>query len=297
MNTKVWADSMRSASGLPQSKFPTLRAVEPMTVNPTTKAAPAAKTGRQRMAIHSRNGNTMASGRAVVQGPSGKDIRKTVSAVRMMSAAQPSTSSLRVKRTRIASPKPISSGAAVTTPNVAAPNQRLHTWRGDAIGLVRLMATTAPAAAIADPTAVAVKNHRTRRTSSRLNVLPNHRSSSQAVTRVCTVLKKPKAMESPAFRPIERPLTVDATSTAAATGRRALGPKAINAPAEMPAAGQKIANPGSTRRTKPSRLARKYAMPVATASLTPQNHDWPTAGWEPTTPGPPNGTRDSLCLA
>src|SRR5262245_3532632 len=149
------------------------------------------------------------------------------------------------------------------------------------------MATTAPAAAIADPTAVAAKNHRTRHTSSRLNVLPNHRSSSQAVRRVCTVLRKPKATESHAFRPIERPHTVDATNTAAATGRRALGPKAINAPAEMPAAGQKIAKPGSTRRTRPSRPARKYAIPVATASLTPQNHDWPIAGRERSTPAPP----------
>src|SRR5262249_55009518 len=135
------------------------------------------------------------------------------------------------------------------SPNVAAANQRPHTWREDAsslsrrasrtfsqtgwvwlsvlsrawqssgpprvfqracAGLIRLMATTAPAAAIADPTAVAVKNPRTRRTSSGLNLLPNHRSSSQAVTRLCSVLRKPKAIESPAFRPIERPHAVDA---------------------------------------------------------------------------------------
>src|SRR5262245_48019843 len=185
------------------------------------------------------------------------------------------------------SPKPISSGATVTTPSEAAANQRAHTWRGDAVSLIRLIATTAPAAATADPIAVAAKNHSTRRTSSRLNVLPNHRSSSQAVTRLCTALRKPKAKESPAFRPIERPLAVEATKTATATGRRALGPKAISAPAEMPAAGQKIAKPGSTRRTKPSRPARKYAMPVATASLTAQNHDWPIAGRKRSTPAPP----------
>src|SRR5215467_3213870 len=197
----------------------------------------------------------------------------------------------------MASPSPISSGATMTTPSEDAANQRPHTWRGGTVGLIRLMAATAPAAAMADPTAVAAKNHRTRRTSSRLNVLPNHRSSSQAVTRVCTVLRKPKAMESHAFRPIERPHTVDATKTATATGRRALGPKAINTPAEMPEAGQKTAMPGSTRRTKPSRPARKYAMPVATATLTPQNHDWPTAGLERTPPALPNGIRDGLCLA
>ena len=86
---------MRSDSGLPESKFPTLRVVEPMTVSPTTKAAPAANTGRQRMATHSRKGNTRASGKAVAQGPSGKQIRKTVSAVSAMSPAQPSISSRR----------------------------------------------------------------------------------------------------------------------------------------------------------------------------------------------------------
>src|SRR5262249_29554893 len=145
-----------------------------------------------------------------------------------------------------------------------------HTWRGDVVGLIRLMAAITPAAVIADPTAVAVKNQSTRGTSSSLKALPNHRSSSQAVRRVCTVLRKPKVIASHAFRPIERPHAADATNTAAATGRRALGPKAINAPTEMPKAGQKIAKPGSTRSTKPSRPARKYAMPVATASLTPQ---------------------------
>jgi hypothetical protein len=163
---------MRSASGLPQSKFPTLRAVEPMTVSPTTKAAPAAKTGPQRMATHSKKGNTRASGRAVVQGPSGKEIKKTVSAVRALSPAQPSISSCRGKRSRIGSPSPISSGATVTTPSEDAANQRPHTWRGDTVDLIRLMVTTAPAAEIADPTAVAVKNPSTRRTSSSLNILP-----------------------------------------------------------------------------------------------------------------------------
>src|SRR5215467_1326968 len=135
-----------------------------------------------------------------------------------------------------------------------------------------MMVTTAPAAAIADPTAVAAKNPSTLRTSSSLNFLPNHCSSSQAVRRVCSALRKPKAMESHALLPIVRAHAADPTRTAAATGRRALGPKAINTPTEMPEAGQKIAKPGSTRRIWPSRAARKYAMPVATASVTPPNH-------------------------
>ena len=41
----------------------------------------------------------------------------------------------------------------MTTPSEAAANHRPHTWRGDAVGLMRLMAETAPAAALADPTA------------------------------------------------------------------------------------------------------------------------------------------------
>src|SRR5215470_16232644 len=185
----------------------------------------------------------------------------------------------------IASPSPISSGATVTTPSVDAANQRPHTWRGDAVDLTKLKATTAAVAATADPTAVAVKNPSTRRTSSSLNVLPKHCSSSHAVRRVCTVLRTPTAMASHALRPIVRLHTMDARKTAAATDRRALGPKAINAPTEMPEAGQKIANPGSTRRTKPSRPARKYATPVVRASLTPQNHDRPITVRERSTPG------------
>jgi len=47
-------------------------------------------------------------------------------------------------------------------------------------------------------------------------------------------------MESHPFRPIVRLHAVDATKTADATGRRALASKVINAPAEMPAAGQPI---------------------------------------------------------
>jgi len=71
------------------------------------------------------------------------------------SRGQPSISSWHGRRSRIASPSPISSGATVTTPSEAAANHRPHTWRGDAVGLMRLMAETAPAAALADPTAEA----------------------------------------------------------------------------------------------------------------------------------------------
>jgi hypothetical protein len=84
------------------------------------------------------------------------------------------------------------------------------------------------------------------------------------------VLRNAKAMESHAFPPIVRLHAADATKTAMATGRRVRRPKAIRPPTAMPAAGQKTALPDSSRRAKPSRPARRYAMPVATASVAPQ---------------------------
>jgi hypothetical protein len=47
-----------------------------------------------------------------------------------------------------------------------------------------------------------------------------------------------------------------------------IGTRVIKDLCISPEAGQNIAKPGSTRRTKPRPPARKYAMPVATASLT-----------------------------
>src|SRR5215510_4609477 len=135
-----------------------LRVVDPMTINPTTRAAAAANTGRQRMATHSSKGNTKASGKAVAQGPSGKEIKKAVSAMSAMSPAQPSISSGRGSRSRLASPSSMSSGETVTIPSEDAANQRRHTYRGDVVGSMELMANAAPAAAIADPAALAAKN-------------------------------------------------------------------------------------------------------------------------------------------
>jgi hypothetical protein len=86
------------------------------------------------------------------------------------------------------------------------------------------------------------------------------------------VLRNAKLMESHAFLPIMRLHAADAKKTETVTGTRVRGPKAVKAPTAMPAAGQKTAIPGSSRRAKPSRAARKYAMPVATASVTPLDH-------------------------
>ena len=57
--------------------------------------------------------------------------------------------------------------------------------------------------------------------------------------------------------PVMMRLQVVATATATATGRRAFGPNAINAPMAMPAAGQKTATPGLARKAKPNRPAAK----------------------------------------
>src|SRR5262252_9385512 len=109
------------------------------------------------------------------------------------------------------------------------------------------MANAAPAAAMADPAALAAKNPSTRWTSSSLKVLPNQYSSSQAVKRDRPALMQPKAMASQGLLPIRTLQATVPRTTAAATGRRAFGPKAISAPTAMPAAGQNTATPGSAR--------------------------------------------------
>ena len=158
-------------------------------------------------------------------------------------------------------------------PREAAANQSRQTCREGDVGSIRLTAIAAPTAPIADPIAVAPKKPSTRCTSSSLNVLPNQRSSSQAVRSACPALMELMATANHALLPIMRLQTVLAITTAAATGRRTPGPHTTSAPTAMPAAGQKTATPGSARRAKPSRPARKYAMPVATATFTTPSHE------------------------
>jgi hypothetical protein len=81
---------------------------------------------------------------------------------------------------------------------------------------------------------------------------------------------------------------------AATIGSRARGPKATNAPTAMAEADQKTAIPGSTRRIQLSRLARKYAMPAAAASLTTPSHGRLTIKWERSTSAFPQSTRDDF---
>jgi hypothetical protein len=64
-------------------------------------------------------------------------------------------------------------------------------------------------------------------------------------------------MLSQTYLPIMILATTVATITATVTGKRAFGPNAINAPTAIPAAGQKTANPGLARKTRPSRAAKK----------------------------------------
>ena len=72
----------------------------------------------------------------------------------------------------------------VTMPSKHDANQSRHTSRADAVACAKLIATAAPAAAMAAPTALAAKNPSTWNTSSSLNERPNQRSTSQAVRSV-----------------------------------------------------------------------------------------------------------------
>src|SRR6266700_3289211 len=80
-------------------------------------------------------------------------------------------------------------------------------------------------------------------------------------------LHRAKTMEPRSVRSPSRLATMVATIAPAATGHRALGPRAINTPAATPEAGQNTATPsGLVSSARLSRAARKYATPTAAAS-------------------------------
>src|SRR5262249_29479976 len=136
-------------------------------------------------------------------------------------------------------------------------NQSRQRSSGDAPACTQLMTSAAPAAATAAPIALAAKKPRTWKMSSSLNSRPNQRSSSQAVSSACPALTKPKTRESEATLPIATLARMVAIATAAATGKRAVGPNTIKAPTAMPAAGQNTATPGLVIKIKPRRAATK----------------------------------------
>src|SRR5215831_7909760 len=116
-----------------------LKVVDQTTVSVTTNTATAANTGRQRTATHNSTGSARATGKAVAQGPCGKEMRNALSAARVTSAIVPSISSRRAGGSRNASPSPISSGATVIRPSEHDANQSRHTLKGIAAGSTKLI--------------------------------------------------------------------------------------------------------------------------------------------------------------
>src|SRR5215470_3602100 len=99
----------------------------------TMKAAAAAKTGRQRAAIHNRTGNSSAIGTTVVQGSGGRAMTTTLMTMSDASAANPSMVSLRAGGSRAAEASPITSGAMVTMPRASDANQFCQVTKTDAV--------------------------------------------------------------------------------------------------------------------------------------------------------------------
>src|SRR5579864_8344442 len=89
----------------------------------TRNAAAAAKTGRQRAAIHNNIGNSSATGTTVSQASCGSKIAIAVITASAANAAAPSTSSLRGSGCRTAAVSSITSGATITIPIASDANQ------------------------------------------------------------------------------------------------------------------------------------------------------------------------------
>src|ERR1700758_2173654 len=83
-------------------------------VRETMNAAAAAKTGLQRAASHSSNGNSSVTSATIAQGSRGKKTISPVNAVRATSATTPSMISRRGGGSRTAQAIPINSGATAT---------------------------------------------------------------------------------------------------------------------------------------------------------------------------------------
>src|SRR6266851_363445 len=113
----------------------------------------------------------------------------------------------------------------------------------------------------------AAANHSTLRSLFSLKSEPKYCPMSHAVSTASPALHKAKRTALQRLRSPERFATMVAARVPATTGHRALDPRAIRAPADTPAAGQKTATPsGLVSRARLSCAATKYAMPTATAS-------------------------------
>src|SRR6266436_2083455 len=100
-----------------------LKVIVQTIVSETMNAAAAANTGRQRAAIHSRIGNSRATGSIVTHGSGGSETMATVNAANATSATTPSRISLPGGCSRRALARPITSGATVTMPTASDANQ------------------------------------------------------------------------------------------------------------------------------------------------------------------------------
>src|ERR1700679_214038 len=106
---------MRSATGNALN-MPTLNVVVQTIVRATTNAAAAEKTGLQRAASHSSNGNIRAANATITQGSPGKKMINPLNAVSATSAKTLSKISIRGVGSRTTETSPIISGATATMP-------------------------------------------------------------------------------------------------------------------------------------------------------------------------------------
>src|SRR5438874_1833348 len=93
------------------------------TLMETRNAAAAAKTGRQRAAIHNNIGKRRATGSTVSQACHGSEIAIPVITASATSAVVPSMSSLRDGGRRMEAASPITSGATMMIPITSDANQ------------------------------------------------------------------------------------------------------------------------------------------------------------------------------
>src|SRR5262245_39938196 len=104
-------------------------------VKETMNVAAEAKTGWQRAASHSSNGNSMAMGATVFQGAGGRKTMIRVIPANSASAATPSKGSVRSGGSRTAAARPTISGAIVRMPSRSDANHSYQVVRNGAAGL------------------------------------------------------------------------------------------------------------------------------------------------------------------
>src|SRR6266852_7839359 len=113
-------------------------------VSETMNAAAAANTGWQRAVIHSRIGNSRATGSIVSHGSGGSETMVTVNTANATSATTPSRISLAGGGSRRALARLITSGATVTMPTASDANQCCQMLQIGAVGLWNNLEPTVP---------------------------------------------------------------------------------------------------------------------------------------------------------